>query len=152
MNNRYLFRGKRKDNGEWVTGYYVFQRKRSGGFGQVISELDFDIHLIIDLRGNSHEVIPESVGQCTGLKDKNGKWIFKSDVVKADEYIFFVKFGKCGGVANNENYGYMGYYLDGFDSMTKEALRFGLRNDICYFTDIEVIGNIHDDNPELLEG
>lgn len=34
--------------------------------------------------------------------------------------------------------------------MTKDALRFGLRNDICYFTDIEVIGNIHD-NHELLE-
>ena len=72
------------------------------------------------------------------------------DIVKADGYIFFVKFGKCGGVANNENYGYMGYYFDGFDSMTKDALWFGLRNDICYFTDIEVIGNIHDDE-EILE-
>lgn len=56
MNNRFLSRGKRKDNGEWVTGYYVFQRKRSGVFGQKISELDFDRHLIIDLRGNSHEL------------------------------------------------------------------------------------------------
>lgn len=81
MNNRYICRGKRKDNGEWVTGHYVFQRKCSGVFGQMISELDFDRHLIIDLRGNSHEVIPETVGQCTGLKDKNGKWIFAGDVV-----------------------------------------------------------------------
>ncbi len=94
---------------------------------------------------------PRTIVRCTGLKDKNAKLIFEDDVVKADGYIFIVKFGKCGGVANNENYGYVGYYLDGFDSMTKEALRFCLRNDICYFTDIEVIGNIHDDNPELLE-
>ena len=123
MNNRYIFRGKRVDNGEWVTGYYVFQ---------------------------PYEVIPETVGQCTGLKDKNGKWIFEGDVVQTGGYMFVVKFGKCGGVANNENYGYMGYYLDGFDNMTKAALRLGLRNDICYFTDIEVIGNIHD-GKDLLE-
>lgn len=83
MNNRYICKAKRKDNNEWVTGYYVFQRKRSGVFGQLISELDFDRHLIIDLRGNSHEVIPETVGQCTGMKDKNGKWIFEGDVVNA---------------------------------------------------------------------
>ena len=149
MNNRYICRGKRKDNNEWVTGYYVFQRKRSGVFGQMISELDSDRHLIIDLRGNLHEVVPETVGQCTGRTDKISKLMFEGDVVKAVGYIFIVKFGKCGGVANDENYGYMGYYLDGFDSMTKAALRFGLRNDICYFTDIEVIGNIHDN--DLLE-
>lgn len=88
MNNRYIFRGKRTDNGEWMTGYYVFQRKSSGVFGQVISELDFDRHLIIDLRGNSHEVIPETVGQCTGLKDKNGKLIFEGDVLKGFTYPF----------------------------------------------------------------
>ena len=63
---------------------------------------------------------------------------------------FFVKFGKCGGVANDKNYGYMGYYLDGFDNMTKSVLKYGLRNDICYFTNIEIIGNVND-NRELLE-
>ncbi len=132
MNNRYIFRGKREKDEQWEYG--AFWQKNSS---------------IIDKSGYSQKVIPETVGQCTGLKDKNGKPMFEGDVVKADGYIFIVKFGKCGGVANDENYGYMGYYLDGFDSMTKDVLRFGLRNDICYFTDIEVIGNIHDD--DLLE-
>lgn len=71
-----------------MRGYYVFQRKRSGVFGQVISELDFDRHLIIDLRGNSHEVIPETVGQCTGLEDKNGKLIFEGDILRGFSYPF----------------------------------------------------------------
>ncbi len=44
----------------------------------------------------------------------------------------------------------MGFYLEAYDEATKRSVKYGLRNDICYFTDIEVIGNIHD-NPELLE-
>ena len=141
MNNRYIFRGKRKDNGEWVEGDLM---QWNDGTIRICVEDGDDTKI-------TKTVIPETVGQCTGLKDKKGKLIFEGDVVKADGYTFFVKFGKCGGVANDENYGYIGYYLDGFDSMTKNALRLGLRNDICYFTDIEVTGNIHDDNPELLE-
>ena len=88
MNNRYICKAKRKDNNECVMGYYVFRRKRSGVFGQVISELDSDRHLIIDLRGNSHEVIPETVGQCTGLKDKKGKVIFEGDILRGFSYPF----------------------------------------------------------------
>ena len=140
MNNRYIFRGERVDNGEWAEG-------------DLMQWSDGTIRICVE-NGNDENtattVIPETVGQCTGLTDKNGKLIFEGDVVKSDGYIFIVKFGKCGGVANNENYGYMGFYFDGFDDITNDALRMGLRNDICYFTDIEVIGNIHD-NPELLE-
>lgn len=136
MNEKYLSRGKRKDNGAWIEGFYSCDI-----WGDETEYILYD--------GQEYEIIPETVGQCTGLRDKNGKWIFEGDVVKAGGYIFIVKFGKCGGVANDENYGYMGYYLDGFDSMTKNVLWFGLRNDICYFTDIEIVGNIHDD--DLLE-
>ncbi len=140
MNNRYIFRGKgnpKYNDGEWYYGHLIY---------------DGSDYQIVDPEYGScrRTVIAETIGQCTGLTDKNGKLIFDGDVVKADGYIFVVKFEKCGGVANNENYGYMGYYLDGFDDMTKNVLKFGLRNDICFFTDIEVIGNIHD-NPELLE-
>lgn len=146
MNNRYICRGKRKDNGEWIEGNLLVLNYDE--YRIATSCLQWDDENLLNVC--AYEVIPETVGQCTGLEDKNGKLIFEGDILRADGYMFFVKFGKCGGVANNENYGYMGYYLDGFDSMTKETLRFGLRNDICHFTDIEVIGNIHD-NPELLE-
>lgn len=143
MNNRYIFRGKRKDTKNWVYGNFCRGNERQSLHDSIF---------VYDCETQSfdnYDIIPETVGQCSGLTDKNGKLIFEGDVVKADGYIFIVKFGKCGGVANDENYGYIGYYLDGFDSMTKKVLRFGLRNDICYFTDIEVIGNIHDD--DLLE-
>lgn len=139
MNNRYIFRGKRKDNGTWVDGNLVYTRTTTLG---VVTEI-----YTLEMR---YEVIPKTVGQCTGLKDKNGKLIFEGDIVEADGYIFFVNFGKCGGVANKVDYGYIGYYLDGYDEITKKALSYGLRDDICYFTNIEAIGNIHD-NPELLQ-
>lgn len=141
MNERFLFRGKREDNGVWETGFLVITRY----------DCSDEQYFITDkMTGYHTPVIPETVEQCTGLKDKNGKLIFEGDVVEADGYIFFVNFGKCGGVANNEYYGYIGYYLDGYDEITKKALSYGLRDDICYFTNIEVIGNIHD-NPELLQ-
>ena len=139
MNERFLSRGKRKDNGTWVDGNLVYTRTTTLG---VVTEI-----YTLEMR---YEVIPETVGQCTGLKDKNGKLIFEGDIVEADGYIFFVNFGKCGGVANKVDYGYIGYYLDGYDEITKKALSYGLRDDICYFTNIEAIGNIHDDK-ELMK-
>lgn len=133
MNNRYIFKGKRKDNGEWVCGYYVFQRKRSGVFGQVIAEVDHDRHLIIDLRGHSYEVIPETVGQCTGLKDKNGKWIFENDIVTMPAY----RGGRTKSVV---------YFKNGKFAVDGSNYAF---KDICP-KNMEVIGNIYD-NKELLE-
>ena len=154
MNNRYIFRGKRKDNGEWVTCYYVFQRKRSGVFGQKISELDFDRHLIIDLRGNSHEVIPETVGQSAGLKDKNGKLIFEGDILH-------IKTGKGWSCPIGTDI----YYKVVFTEFNRECYScteyigfMAERSNNClssiYYVvtnyGAEVIGNEFD-NPELLE-
>lgn len=149
-----LFRGKRLDNGEWVEGYYgqfhnrpVLDRPNSH---QIFEPMENARVFGSAIGGLWHIIIPETVGQYTGLTDKNGTKIFEGDIVKADGYIFVVKFGKCGGVSNVENYGYMGFYFDGFDKITKDCIGYGLRNDMCYFTEREVIGNLHD-NPELMK-
>ena len=99
-----------------------------------------------------HEVIPETVGQYTGLTDKNGKKIFEGDVVKTQPfsnrpYSKKAKFKQHIGVVENKIYrNYVSEWFvriddyEGFACCSWSA-----------FYDCEVIGNIHD-NPELLKG
>ena len=147
MNNRYICKGKRKDNGEWVYGFYVFQRKRSGKFGQVLSELDSNRHFIIDAQGKSNEVIPETVGQCTTLTDKNGKLIFEGDIVESR------------ASENKEDWKrWVVTFSDGsfcFEREIPRKRKHKYEENLLCVDEIElygltVIGNIHD-NPELLE-
>ena len=71
MENRYLFRGKRKDNGEWIQGYLygIWERR------YILWGMTNDIP-------NMVEVDPSTVCQCTGIKDKNGKLIFENDILE----------------------------------------------------------------------
>ena len=72
MENRYLFRGKRIDTGEWVFGDLVHSVYKIGDtcVGQYGTEVGM------------HEVDPETVCQCTGINDKNGKLIFENDILE----------------------------------------------------------------------
>ena len=128
-----LFRGKRKDNGEWVEGCLHFQWGETTNDGRATKDA-----YILGMRGEVAEVDPETVGQYTGLTDKNGKWIFEGDILvirNCREHPVLVKFiefsWQC--VIPNVN-AYIHY-------------RHRLENN---YTKYEVIGNIHD-NPELLE-
>ena len=149
-----LFRGKainrnkgyhrtKYKNGDWVYG--LITKLYDEQFENLPAEMTNEYGV------SGIEIDHNTIGQFTGLTDKNGKKIFEGDIVTADGYIFTVKFGKCGGAANTDNFGYMGFYFEGFDEITKNCIGYGLRNDICYFTEREVIGSIHD-NPELLKG
>ena len=144
-----LFRGKRIDNGEWVYGSYMFQPKRKGAFGQTVSELDSERHYISSKRNYEFwEVVPETVGEYTGLTDKNCNRIFEGDIVRLydtwGEWRAVVEFGNPNGV-----------YTWGW--RFKPISRTDANADILCWVEMEeagafceVIGTIYD-NPEILE-
>ena len=125
-----LFRGKRIDNGAWETGSLVIVRMDCHDAQYYIADKMTGYHTPVD---------PSTVGQYTGLKDKNGKRIFDGDVAKVlqgkDKDIAYVGF---------ENGAFMLYPKTG--NIYERTLWEYWYND----WDVEVIGNITD-NPELLE-
>lgn len=141
-----LFRGKRKSNGKWICGMYENEE-----FGA-----DFDC--IIPRRGSEDyrsadwAVIPETVGQYTGLTDKNGVKIFEGDILRGFYYPYFAdgSHNYLAEVVWFENCPAFGVYC----FKAQDAKTQGISNGISDFmedwepSDWEVIGNIHD-NPEL---
>lgn len=119
-----LFRGQRKDTKEWVYGDLV--RLRDGK------------KLIPHIYGYG-EVIPETIGQYTGLADKNGRKIFEGDIcrnIKTNE-IFSVKW-----------HGTMAGYV--WSKRKEDGHLYDFGELFRAYDKYEIIGNIHD-NPELLE-
>ena len=123
--NEILFRGKRLDNGEWVEGYFVN-----------LWLMHYQKHqpIITDNNAVSYDVDPSTVGQYTGLCDKNGKKIFEGDIMAFTAY----GFDYVGTVE----------FADGsFSVMCEHASPFldqAVSKHGAY-----IIGNMHD-NPELL--
>jgi len=128
MTKRFLCKGKRIENGEWVTGqilifqsqYYIF---REFGDGVKLAK-----------------ICPDTLCQCTDLCDEKGKFMFEGDVCA---YSYF----------NHERIGKIRYNPE---ACAIEMLTYAYAGSIntyllCHCDDIKVIGNIYD-NPELLKG
>ena len=80
MKEQYLFRGKRMDSGEWIIGYLIQVGKPTGGVGCVIQH-DFVTENDVETSYLMTEVDPATIGQCTGVLDKRGVYIFEGDIV-----------------------------------------------------------------------
>lgn len=129
-----LFRGKEVADGKWIEGFYSAEE-----YNPYSGEVEHIPRIQIIGKCVSLGVIPETVGQFTGLTDKNGKRIFEGDIVRYD-----VNYHDMVISYDVENWG--GWlYEDMDDNMQAYSIyEFNLK-------DIAVIGNIHD-NPDILKG
>ncbi len=127
-----LFRGKRKDNGEWVKGSFWDESPGElGGIAQYGSCVFHHVDLV-------------TVGQFTGLTDKNGKRIFEGDIIRA----------KIEG-GNHDGFTWPNMPVDFqqgcFCVNDRNGYVFAVLGAFATSVTFEIIGNIHD-NPELLKG
>ena len=144
MENRYLYRAKRTDNGEWIAGSLI-QAPYLGSIRSWISSEQEDKARLREISSNqavwrAFEVRTDTICQCTGLKDKNGNLIWENDIMVAHLDDSFPEDTTYARVVWNNN---------GF--CTKEQRSEDIlpldKFDQEYF---EVCGNLFD-NPELLE-
>lgn len=157
MEDRYLFKAKRLDNGEWVTGQYVNtcypkDCKKTG-------------HFIVKYPNHLNEIYTSTICQCTGLRDKNGKLIWENDIVDFLGHKGIIKF-ECGGfgIGYRKNIDWEEIQANIMRVTGCENILYACENDnyislweiYWNFNDeedslnlVEVIGNIFE-NPELL--
>ena len=128
MNDRYLYRAKRMDNGEWTYGYLygIWERK------YILWGMTNDVP-------NMTEVAPSTICKCTGLSDKNGKLIWENDICIITD----------GTLDEEDGYFRLDWEID--RAMFEfEGTGICANFDNVSGYDCEVVGNIFD-NPELLE-
>ena len=154
MDNRYLYRAKSVVDNKWIVVYLKRQKEYDTDDNEIILTRVISLD---DFRAFKDATDGNTVCQCTGRKDKNGKLIFEDDIVEFHYSILpdykeignknkgVVKFGEYQ-TSNGKRH--LGFYIEWADKTIRETHRC----DVLYWIDrgVEIIGNIHD-NPELLD-
>lgn len=135
MNREIIFRGKRLDNNEWAYGYFLISQKSDKTYYIVADVLNSELMAIN----------PKTLGQFTGLTDKNGKDIYEGDILD------------IGQTVNGQSKFVIMDTIGRYDVRYAHDLSLRYEYDVydlldCFNEekDAEIIGNIHE-NPELLK-
>lgn len=142
-----LFRGKRRDNGEWTYGSLL--KPIFGAKPAILQDASVDDSCRLDFE--YHFVDPAAVGQFTGLTDRNGKRIFEGDIIKT-RYANVPKADFIEEVVFHNGRFCALYKKLGCEMWQRlaDGVPHHPGDRSAYMEWCEVIGNIHD-NPELLE-
>lgn len=151
MKDRYLFKAKRLDNGEWVKGALVYDDMDK--LYRIIIEIDYSTGTCIQA-GKAPRVDSSTICQCTGLKDKNGKLIWENDILDGftypymsdDVHNYYAEVCWCTNIPA------FGIYTQKYPESKVSGISAGMTElmEDWNSNDWEVIGNIFD-NPDLLE-
>lgn len=144
--DRYLYKAKRINNGEWVTGSLLTCEDGTCKIATSLLEVKTNGPILVC----AYDVDRDTICQCIGLKDKNGKLIWKNDIVKDifSDTCAPIKYGSYQNCFDSTKAEHIGFYVDWSDKYTKRY-----RKDLGYWINMvnaKIIGNIFD-NPELLE-
>ena len=158
MEDRYLFKAKRLNNGEWVIGNLItnvfFRLGQSIPYILCPDKAEYDCFEDFTEENGIFEVRPDTICQCTGLRDKNGKLIWENDILDGFTYPYmsdgvhnyYVEVCWCTNVPS------FGICTQKYPESKVAGISAGMTElmEDWNSNDWEVIGNIFD-NPELLE-
>lgn len=149
MQDRYLFKAKRTDNGEWVEGSLItgvfFRLGQDIPYILCPDKADYDCFEDFSEENGIFEVDPSTICQCTGMPDKNSKVAYEHDIIKTPVGNAKIVWNcSPSPIDNHINVRFEVVFLDAIANDN-------YRHDLGYWIGkSEVIGNIFD-NPELLE-
>ena len=143
MQDRYLYRAKRTDNGEWVEGSYVYTLTEDEDC--LCVGIHKENHYIVTERGYMTEVDPSTICQCTAVPDKNSKIAYEHDIIKTQVGYAKIEWNYSPSPTDHHiNVGFEVFFLDA-------TANDNYRHDLGYWIGkSDVIGSAFD-NPELLE-